>query len=173
MLNYIILAIFAAIFAALVFLARKATLDQLPLLPDEKTLFTEDNVRVESTFRGGNRIKTIYPRCHIVVTNKRIAITQPIWLRKNKFVLHQVINYTDPSVTLDPSDLMGGFLFKGGYMTLPSNVENMKLTSIDNKTRFEITIPFPNHGPLFNAEPKFTLFTNNKEEYQKHLALRA
>ena len=171
MATYIILGIFVVIFVSLVYLARKATLDQLVFLPDEKTLFTEDHVRVESFFRGGEHIKAIYPHSHIVVTNKRIITSQPLLFRKNKFMIEHIIDYTDPKITLDAGDLLGGFMFKGAYITLPSRLEKIKLVTIKEKTAVEICVPFPNHGPLFRAEPKVIIFTNNPAEYQKHLNL--
>ena len=163
----IALVIFAVLIAVVYFLTRGGTwtLDKLVYLPGEKMIFTDDAERFEAMFRA-KQIKNTFPNAHIVVTNKRILLTQKMLFSKDQYAIRYVINYADQGPELTQKDLMGGALLKArntkeNFLTLYTSTDRMSITD----GSIEITIPFKDHGPLF-SEPIFNIFTTHVDTYR-------
>jgi hypothetical protein len=167
-LNVIVGSIFFVVFIILVVvgnrLVRNSTLEKLEALPEEKTLFEEDGVKVEECLRGKG-IKTIYRNNHIRLTNKRIIVAQKPWFGKQHF-LRQVINYRD----VGPEAQVAGGIFlntpttKQGFFTFYTTPQQITEEQVGDKTVLKITVPLKNPGLL--QAPRILLYTNNISAYQ-------
>ncbi len=161
----VVLFVAALIFAG--FMGKNAFLDKMTWLPDEKQMFVDD-AKFRGYFRGVKQIYSIFPMGHIVVTNKRILLTQrTIW--GGRYRIDYAINYVDKGPELTEADMLGGALLKmdgAGFPTFFSSPERVTYTTEKNIPVVQVTVPFPNHGPLM-AEPRFVIYTKNSDQYKQ------
>jgi len=130
--NLIIIGIFCVLLIMITFLYRNSTLDKLPLLPGEKILFEEGEVRVE---QSGSPRSVIFINCIVRVTDKRIIIAQKMLLSK-KYALRHVITYNGLT---DTTDLK--ISLKEGYLNMTVEKSDVKISDADGIWTVRINIP--------------------------------
>lgn len=165
---YFYIIVIGAFILALAFMGyktRNSFLDKITWLPDEKVLLTDD-VKFAGYFRGTKQIKSNFPFGHIVLTNQRLLLTQKtIW--GGRFKINYAIDYTHKGEPLSQSDMMGEGIFKmgdAGFFTFYTTPDRITTTMEDNKPVVQVTVPFPDHGPLM-AEPRFVIYTGKGAQY--------
>lgn len=171
--GWIALVAFVVILTVLAITKRgeKSWLDKFPPLKNEEVLFVDDTAKFTSYFRGTPQIYGMYPGGHVVVTNKRILLAQKALFIK-RFRLSFAINYVESGPVLTQQFFMGGGLFKDGkfmeqaHLDFYTSPDRIKFITEKGAQALEITIPFPDPGPLL-AEPRFVISTKNIQAYKK------
>lgn len=165
----IVIAVFVGVLVVLAFFGRNATLDKLALNQNEQILLRDDAPWSKEMLRGTDDIFAQFPNVRVLVTNQRIIIGQKILFRSDKYAIRQIIDYTHSGTPLSQTDFMGGALVKSHgqpYMTFYTTPDRVTFSTVDGASLVQITVPFPDHGPLLR-EPKIVIKTNNIDQYRK------
>ncbi len=154
-LELIVIAVFLAAMVFIAVMYRKATLDKLPLLPGEETIFEETVRRVE---QGGTRRQTVFPKCLVRVTTRRIVIAQKFAFNKSRYALRHVITYDRYS---DTTDL--GSTLKKGYIIMDINKSDLETIQEYDRQIIRIHIP----ESLLTKDQYIEFTTEKAEKYEK------
>ncbi len=134
-----------------------ATLDQIVLLPDEKILFEEDRVSYFVFIRIPG---SLYPRCFIRVTNKRIIIAQHALFSK-KLPMRAILSYA-ADLPYD-TDISG--TVQRGYPIL--HCKPNEITYEEKKNKTEVTIQTGSSDAHLGAMPVYVrISTTHPDQYK-------
>ncbi len=151
-------------------------LDALPMLPGEEEILVDETARWRAYMRGNSTSYKQSYRARIVVTNKRVIFSQRAFPGKHYFVTY-TLNYVDSGPPLTPGFFVGGGLWQGGGFLKQVHLDffvprdHITFPLQKGKEIVKLTIPFPNHGPLF-GEPWIEIETERVGEYKNILMIK-
>jgi len=149
-----------------VWLLKDLTLDE-----DEKIYGYDDVIKYETIFRHEQN-KHRYPRGHIMITNKRIILSQKQYGAKNSFRITHSIDFHKTGTPLTAQDLLGGSLFKKtdvkeNFLRLYTTTKNINNTQYKSSPIIDIAITYEGNNAFFNTQPHIRIYTNNTALYQQ------
>jgi hypothetical protein len=143
LIAFIILAIVISAFW------KKSTLEHLPPIDGEETLFEEYKIRAEARFNIGRG--TVYINSMIRLTHFRIIIAQKM-LFQNRYVFRYIIYRKDDKTEDQPGLSALSQTIKSGYVSFPITKADL-LPHSEGTSQF-ITITPKNSGSFMSGIPK-------------------
>lgn len=159
---FIISSIVIGIIIIAVVLSQK-NISNIELEEGEKLLFTDTPKYYMLALNPAK--PTYFYRAGIDITSKRIVCYQRALIGKKR-VISAVLNYKDKGAPVSYKDIMGGFLFKKGYMEFFVTPDDIGQTEYKKEQSVEIMLHV-NDIPLLMYKPRLIIKSSEIAKYLK------